>query len=143
MSDTAIDRMREKAQNEETCFALSDLLSVQSKELAAAQREIDDLKDLANGLIAYAREMLPICPEKARKMLEYATEKGREMRSNARAEIEMLKKRLGEARDAISTLPQDCFGLGGGNGPTYWYIRDELLANIEAALAGARQEDGE
>ena len=98
--------------------------------LAAAQREVEDLKDLANGLLEFAKTMLPICPEKARKMIEYATEKGREMRSNATVEIERLR----EALEKIRTLPDQPAGLREVG---------DYAAIAKAALAGAGETEKE
>ena len=65
----------------------------------------------------------------------------------------LMQLRLKEARDAIASLPSDALGIASapdflgdrtGEGvdydTTHWYIRDELLSNIERAL---REEKGE
>lgn len=45
------------------------------------------------------------------------------------------------ARDAIASLELDALGIGNSDGGrTHWYIRDELLANIDAAIAAAEEE---
>ncbi len=44
-----------------------------------------------------------------------------------------LHKALTDARNAIASLDRDILGIG-GDGLTHWSIRDELVANIDAAL---------
>lgn len=55
-----------------------------------------------------------------------------------------MRLRLKEARDAIASLPPDSLGIASapyiGQQYTNWYIRDELLGNIEQVL---REEKGE
>lgn len=38
-------------------------------------------------------------------------------------------------KDAISTLPNNQFGIGGSDENTHWFIRDELIGRAQAALA--------
>ena len=56
----------------------------------------------------------------------------------------LMQLRLKEARDAIEALPPDVLGIdytpGIGQQYTNWYVRDELLGNIERAL---REGEGE
>ena len=44
-----------------------------------------------------------------------------------------LVERLQNCIDAIETLPQDVFGVG-GDGETHWYIRDELIERAKEVL---------
>ncbi len=41
-----------------------------------------------------------------------------------------------EARKAIASIPKDAFGIG-GEGETHWYLVDELLHQIDMAIAKA------
>ena len=48
----------------------------------------------------------------------------------------LLLQRLKEARDAIESLPNDALGVNIiGDGRYHWYIKYELLDNIDAAIA--------
>jgi len=44
---------------------------------------------------------------------------------------------LQRAFDAVASLEHDALGVG-GEGTTHWYIRDELLSEIAAALLAAK-----
>lgn len=54
--------------------------------------------------------------------------------------VKALITQLQNCIDAIETLPQDVFGVG-GDGETHWYVRDELIGRSKQALAEHRTED--
>lgn len=47
--------------------------------------------------------------------------------------VDPLLSRLKEARSAIVTTPKDSLGIA-STADAYWYIRDELLTNIDKAI---------
>ena len=53
----------------------------------------------------------------------------------------VVLQRLKEARDAIASLPDDALGIStaGANERYHWYIKDELLAKIDDAIAQAER----
>ncbi len=44
------------------------------------------------------------------------------------------------AREALGSLEPDALGIG-GDGVTHWYIRDELVANLDSEIAKARGDE--
>ncbi len=44
-----------------------------------------------------------------------------------------------ESRKAIVSIPKEAFGIG-GDGETHWYLADELLRQIDMAIAKAKGE---
>lgn len=51
-----------------------------------------------------------------------------------------LRELLCQCRSAIVNVPdKKVFGIG-GDGMTHWYLADELVANIDAALASKESE---
>ena len=66
----------------------------------------------------------------------------RDAKANAKlwAASPLLLKRLQDARKAIASLPADILGMEVEPGTGHWFYRDELLSNIDKAIAKAKGE---
>lgn len=90
----------------------------------------------------HASQGFGILARDGREVCRCQSEKDRDEILRLAHSYDAMKAALGACRAAIATLKPSALGLGGGNheGATNWFIRDELLSAIDAAITLARVE---
>lgn len=68
------------------------------------------------------------------RLVERLRERSQSINHEAADAIEQLQRQLADAVKANESLPEDALGVGGDGNGTHWYLRDELLHNLRAAI---------
>ena len=96
----------------------------------------DDYGCECHGCMKYGEECHGLTSA-ADKFLTAETAAIRAERDEALRVLRALVENATAMKEAIATCSPMEFGIGGGNGDTHWFIRDELIGRSDKALAAA------